>query len=182
MRKFSRILGFLVLGAGFLLLPAMTMAAETNENPGTEFGGQWIWAFVSLVIVVILAYWVTRFVAGKFNVSQARHIKVAESLCLGPNRHLYLLLVNNQVLLVGGSEHGINLLKEYDDANWYELLNQAQALGNQFPTDRFKDILTGLLKKEDDSVASGIDAEPTDSKQRLMDGLERIRSWRGKRQ
>lgn len=179
MGKMNRVFGLLVLIAGFSFLP-VTFAAETNDPPTPEFGGQWIWALFSLMIVLFLAYWATRFLAGKLNVSQAKHIKVAESLCLGPNRHLYLLLVNNQVLLVGSTEHGITLLKEYQDESFYEVLNLTQGNGVTLPGEKFKSVLQNFLQPDEEAAALTED-EFSNVKNKLTEGLERIRSWRKRR-
>ena len=169
--------GFLMITAGFFFLPAITLA-KTSEDPGPEFSGvYWIWALLSLIIVVALAYWATKFLAGKFGVSQARHIKVAESLFIGPNRHLYLLLFHKKVLLVASSEHGLNLIQEIDDPGLYAELEQASATSQQvIPTGKFAAFLgpffNGLNPKQIGEYNN------SDSKQRLQEGLAKIRAWR----
>jgi flagellar biogenesis protein FliO len=167
---------WLGLGAGLFLLPGAALA-QTETEIGPDFnGGQWVWSLLSLIIVVILAFWATKFLAGRFGLSQARHIKVAESLFLGPNRHLYLLLVNGKVLLVGSAEHGIDLLKEFDDDQFYkELLEEAETNPKR-PTGRFSNMILPVLN----NLNSGetVDTGLTNSKQRLQEGLEKIRSWK----
>ena len=176
MKKTFRVFGFLLFIAGYFLLPAITLA-KTNEDPGPEFNsGQWIWALLSLVIVVVLAYWATRFLAGKFGVSQTGHLKVAESLFLGPNRHLYLLLVNGKVLLLGSTEHGLSLLKEFDDLQFYEELKKTAATNQVIPAGGFADLLNPLIKGM--NPRGTIEAGFASSKQRMQDGLEKIRSWK----
>lgn len=178
MKETNRVLRLYLqaIAAFFLLLPAMTLA-KSNEEPGPEFNsGQWIWALFSLVIVVVLAYWATKFLAGKFGVSQAKHLKVAESLFLGPNRHLYLLLVHNKVLLIGSSEGGISLIQEIDDPQFFEELERHGANIQNLPAGKFSGLITPVLgglrpRGVDDPVNS-------DGKQRLLDGLEKIRSWK----
>ena len=96
-----------------LLLPTAAVAQTGNDFSPDIWGT--LGAITALIVVVGLAYWTTRFLAGRFGAGQAKHLKVAESLFLGPNRHLYLLLVNDKVLLLGGSEHGISLIQEIDD-------------------------------------------------------------------
>jgi flagellar biogenesis protein FliO len=169
---------FLLVAAGLFLLPAVTLGKPEND-PGSNFNssGQWIWALLSLVIVVALSYWVTKFFAGKFGISQARHIKVAESLSLGPNRHLYLLLVNEKVLLIGGSEHGLSLVKEIDDPGFFAELEKTAHL-NQTPTGKFSGMLGPILNGLNPRGA--IDVSAPNSRQRLQEGLEKIRAWKMK--
>ncbi len=166
-------LGF---SAGLILLPGAALA-QTETEIGPEFsGGQWIWSLFSLIIVVALAYWATKFLAGRFGLSQARHIKVAESLFLGPNRHLYLLLVDGKTLLVGSSEHGINLLKEFDDEQFYDELLKSADTNQNVPTGRFAGMIVPVLNNMNarDTVEAGL----SPNRQRLQEGLEKIRSWK----
>jgi flagellar biogenesis protein FliO len=166
-------LGF---GTGLFLLPGAALA-QTETEIGPEFsGGQWVWSLFSLIIVVILAFWATKFLAGKFGVSQGSHIKVAESLLLGPNRHLYLLLVNGKVLLVGSTEHGINLLKEFEDEQFYNELLKAAPINEKMPTGRFAGMITPVLNNMNfgETDESGL----ANSKQRLQEELAKIRSWK----
>ncbi len=167
---------WLGLGAGLFLLPGAALA-KTEADVGPEFSsGQWIWSLFSLIIVVALAYWATKFLAGRFGLSQARHIKVAESLFLGPNRHLYLLLVDGKVLLVGSAEHGINLIKEFDDGEFYEELLKSAETGQNTPTGRF----AGMISPALNNLYSGetVEAGLSNSRQRLQEGLEKVRSWK----
>jgi flagellar biogenesis protein FliO len=162
--------------AGLFLLPGRVLAgAETDIGP--EFGGgQWIWSLFSLIIVVALAYWATKFLAGRVGLSQARHIKVAESLLLGPNRHLYLLLVDGKVLLVGSTEHGISLIKEFEDNQFHEELLKSVETGQNTPTGRFANMIVPVLNNMNsrESMDNGL----SDSKQRLQERLEKLRSWK----
>jgi flagellar biogenesis protein FliO len=178
LKKSNRVYGvcFLLVIASVFLLPAITLA-RVNEEPGPEFNsGQWIWALLSLVVVVALAYWATKFLAGKFGVSSAKHLKVAESLFLGPNRHLYLLLVNHKVILIGSSEHGMNLLQEIDDPEFYADLERTAEKNRTVPVDKFSGLIGPILKGLNPRGVN--EPSDTDTKQRLEEGLARIRSWR----
>lgn len=196
MRKAGWISWLLIIVAGIFLLPAVmssetAQAAETaatvaadkgDNNLKPEFGGQWIWALLSLVFVTFLAYWSTKLLAGKLGNTQAKHIKVAESLCLGPNRHLYLLLINKKVMLVGSSEHSLNLLKEFPEADFYDSVNRSMEERNLIPAGKFADILGPLLKKDFDNSSDIDDSEfSSPAHERLSQGLEKIRAWRRRR-
>lgn len=192
MRKVNRVFWFRSIIAGAFLLPvlfffetsvvsAASEVAEKSSHSNPEFGGQWVWALISLVFVAFLAYWSTKFLAGKLGSTQAKHIKVAESLCLGPNRHLYLLLVNNQVMLVGSSEHGLSLLKEFQEPAFYESLNNAVEEGYHLPSGKFMEILMPLIKGNQTAPTETLNSELSTDKDRLSQGLERIRAWRRRR-
>jgi len=160
---------------GLLFVPGI-YAAGTDIDQKPEFGGDWVWAFFSLIVVVFLAYWATRMLAGKLGANQSPNIKVADSLCLGPNRHLYLLLVDNQVLLVGSTEHGINLLKEYSGPDFYETVRHSLAEKDQFSSGKFQDILTPLLRNNYWSGNGNLDLKTRS--ERLAQRLQRIKVWR----
>ncbi len=167
---------FLLCAVALLLLSPITLA-KANEDPGADFSsGQWIWALFSLVIIVVLAYWGTKFLAGKFGVSAAKHLRVAESLFLGPNRHLYLILVNHKVILVGSSEHGVNLLQEIDDPEFYNELERSADKYQTLPPNKFSNIMGPILKNLNPHGVN--EPNEMDAKQRLQDGLAKVRSWR----
>lgn len=179
MQKYGRVKAvFLFIAVGLFLLPAVVLG-KTDGDLGSEFntGGQWIWALFSLLIVVALSYWATRFFAGRLGISQARHIKVAESLFLGPNRHLYLLLVHEKVLLVGSSEHGLNLLQEIEDPAFYAELEKV-ASSSQVPGGKFARMVGPILNGLNPRGAVEFDA--TGNRQRLQEGLAKIRAWKTK--
>lgn len=179
-RKYSRLVrvgyGWLGVCAGLFLLSGQTLA-EAENDLGPEFGGgQWVWSLFSLILVVALAYWATKFLAGRFGFSQARHIKVAESLLLGPNRHLYLLLVGGKILLVGSTEHGISLLREFEDSQLREELLKSADSGQTSPTGRFASMIIPVLNSMNPRETDD-NSLPNTSK-RLQEGLEKIRSWK----
>jgi flagellar biogenesis protein FliO len=181
LRKSCRVfgLGFLFVIVGFFLLPAITFAEETTSKPGPEFsGGQWLWALFCLILVVGLAYWATKFFAGKFGLSHAKHLKVAESLFLGPNRHLYLLLVHNKVLLIGSAEHGLSLLQEIDDPDFFNELEKTAESVPIIPNGKFAGMIGNVLNSL--NPKGGIEENPQTSKQLLQEGLERIRTWKSR--
>jgi flagellar biogenesis protein FliO len=184
---------------GLLLWPTVTLAA-TKTEPETELfgGGQWILSLLSLILVVFLAYWVTRFLAGRCANSAARHLKVVESLCLGSNRHLYLLTVNKQTLLIGSTEQGLALIKEYNDPDFFKELSVAaaqdkgSALAGQAGADwsgkiamflkpnshQFKNVLTTLLNGQKPTATP--ETPRIALQERLAESLERIRAWKTK--
>jgi flagellar biogenesis protein FliO len=179
----NRVRALMMVVMGIVLLPTITLAGARDEAPPNFSGLQWIWALFSLVIVVIIAYWVTKTMAGKLGYAQAKHLKVAESLFLGPNRHLYLLLFEGKVLLVGSSEGGIQLLKELDDPGLYEELQKntalAQpALAGKFPElfNSFQRVLTNATHQQEAGEEGQTPVNNTH--QRLLDGLERIKRWK----
>lgn len=184
MQKTKQVFGlsiFLTLLGLFFFQVAVLGVGEELETVGTpEFGGrQWIWAFFSLLLVVFLAYWGTRFISSKFGgYSAAKHIKVAEVLTLGPNRQLYLLTVNNEVLLLGVTDHAISLIKEYNDDAFAAALDLLSANNNISLPNGFAGLLQGKLNPETDETKIN---EIVDGKQKLIESLNRLREMRKKK-
>lgn len=177
----NRVFGFLTGFVGIFLLPTLT-AAKTGGDSSPDFGGfQWLGALVALIIVVVLAYWVTRFLGGKLITAQAKHLKVAESLFLGPNRHLYLLLVHGKVLLLGSTEHGINLIQEIDDPALFEELNVSGGPNQPFSVSQFSAFLQKAIARKDgltDTQSGEFEAGTRETNERLRAGLEKLRAWK----
>jgi len=173
LKKLKSALGLAWLG--IFCLP-LSIKAQPKVETVPEFGGwQWIWALFALVMVALLAYWTTRFLAGKYGVAAAKHLQVAESLNLGPNRQLHLLLVNDQVLLLGSSEHGLALLKEFNDSTFYQKLSKNNP-DKQVVTNNFAALLSKLLQNEVPPAAA--DVGEFGRIGTLQEGFEKIKSWR----
>jgi flagellar biogenesis protein FliO len=181
-RRLNRVTRLAGLVAGSpLLAPARVCLAADKARPEPELfgGGQWILSLLSLVLVVFLAYWATRFIAGRYGNSSARHIKVAESLCLGSSRHLYLLIINNQALLIGSSEHGLTLLKEYGGREFCEELKLAAEQERSLPVGKFKKWLAPLLNR--DGEATNHETSGPGLKDRYILGLARFGGSKAKK-
>jgi hypothetical protein len=80
------------------------------------------------------------------------------------------------VLLIGSAEHGLSLLQEIDDPEFYGELEKTADSIQIIPNSKFAGMigtfLNGLNPK------GGIDVNPQTGKQRLQEGLERIRTWK----
>lgn len=72
--------------------------------------------FVSLAIVLLLAWLALKFLAGRMGSIgfSGRNIKIHETMPLGYRRSLHVVEVGGKVLLIGSTEGGIALLAELD--------------------------------------------------------------------
>lgn len=93
-------------------------------------------ALLTVVLVLILAYWCSRLLGKGIGKSSANgNMKVLESLPLGTDRQLVLVKLQDHVYLMGVSAAGIQLLTEVEG----ELKNPEPV---SFPTvSRFREIL-----------------------------------------
>ncbi len=80
-----------------------------------EFLGLFIRTFLSLALVLVLAYVSIKFGYQHLNQLQftrERRMRVVERLALGPKAGLYMVEIQGEVLLIGINENQITCLKE----------------------------------------------------------------------
>ena len=75
-----------------------------------------VWALAAVVVVLVLAYWFTKYVAGRMLLSggyRGRHITVLEQAVVGRDQKILLVKVGEEYYLLGASPNGITCLKEF---------------------------------------------------------------------
>jgi flagellar biosynthetic protein FliO len=72
--------------------------------------------FISLAIVLVLAWLALKFLAGRMGSLgfSGRNIRIIETTPLGYRRSLHIVEVEGKVLLIGSTEGGVTLLAELD--------------------------------------------------------------------
>lgn len=100
-------------------------------------------------IVVILAYFATRFVGGHFSVGTGDGGRILEQLPLSPKHSVCVVDLAGRVLVVGVAEHNVTLLTEINDKDEIERLRRQSAArsadGSSF--NRQLGALTGVMQK-----------------------------------
>jgi flagellar protein FliO/FliZ len=126
-----------------------------DEGPGEDaaplssFG---VWDFLRMVlvlaVVVALIYGIFHFIkkAGGPRDDGVRFIRVLETRPLAGNRHLHLVEVGNEVLLVGSAENGVSLVSEVADKETRDGIRLAASQANS-RTGNFADALKGFFGK-----------------------------------
>lgn len=118
---------WLFIPLSMVILSFPVLAAQKQGEPGGGYNLVYF-LFVSLIVICVAYFatqWIGKYAKGLGN-NRGRLIKIAESVYLGPNRGLHLVLVGNKIYLVGQGEQGMNLLTELDDE---ELIQQVKAAG-----------------------------------------------------
>ncbi|HEX2954009.1 MAG TPA: flagellar biosynthetic protein FliO [Bacillota bacterium] len=118
MKTFKRIIPVTI---AFLSLPAF--AADRGLDSGGGYNLAYF-LFICLVVIIVAYYatrWIAKYAKGAGN-SHGRLIKIAESVYLGPNRGLHLILVGKKLYLIGQADLGLSILAEIEDE---ELIAQA---------------------------------------------------------
>ena len=126
--------------------------AAQEAAPVTPLSTFGVWDFVRMVfvlaIVVALIYGVFYFIkkTGSPRDDGMRFIRVLETRPLAAGRHLHLVELGNQVLLVGSAENGVRLVSEVSDK---ETLDDIRLAAQQARprAGRFAEALMGLLGK-----------------------------------
>ena len=151
----------LVLGDGSVLEEAASV------TPLSSFG---IWDFLRMVfvlaVVVALIYGVFYFIK-KANTPRddgMRFIRVLETRPLAASRHLHLVEVGTQILLVGSAENGVGLVSQVSDK---ETLDEIRLASSQLrpAAGSFAGILMRLLGK-------GRGGRPSPGMESLTDAAE----------
>ena len=97
-----------------------------NEE-SLDVGGMYIQMFGSLLLVLGLmlglAYVAKRFLPKQLvGATQGDHLKLVQSLSLGPKRYVSLIEADGQRILVGVTEEQINLIKVLDNTNFEQAM------------------------------------------------------------
>lgn len=90
---------------------------------------------VTFAVVIGLAYFTSRFLGQKMGrLTGSDNSRIRSILPLGPNRAIYVVEIAGQFLVVGVTDHNINLLKEITSTEEIEKLQLMQTgpVGDQF--------------------------------------------------
>lgn len=106
----------------------------------------WLSTFAYLISVIIafafvagLAYFVSRFLGQKLGgMNSAKSSKVLESLPLGNNKALYVVEIAGKVVVLGVTDHNINLLQEITDE--IEIARLRTQASSDFANDSFSNM------------------------------------------
>ncbi|MDR1315601.1 MAG: flagellar biosynthetic protein FliO [Spirochaetales bacterium] len=123
--------------------------AAPEITPLTSFGvGDFLRMVLVLALVVGLIYGVFHFIkkAGGPRDSGMRFIRVLETRPLAGNRHLHLVEIGNEVLLVGSAENGVSLVSQVSDRETLDGIQLAASRAAP-PAGSFADTLKGFFSR-----------------------------------
>lgn len=165
MNKFKLLLYVGLMGSA---LPAMA-AVEGETYRGGGGGYNLFFMLITFIAVMFLASYATRWVAGRFGSSQGRLLRIADSVILGPNRGLHLVLLGKRIYLIGQADQSMTLLGELDDEELVEAAEKAFAAKTVLPQGNFGQVLQKFMNKEGETNLSAGTAE------RLLEQMTRMR-------
>jgi flagellar protein FliO/FliZ len=123
--------------------------AAPEITPLASFGvGDFLRMVLVLALVVGLIYGVFHFIkkAGGPRDSGMRFIRVLETRPLAGNRHLHLVEIGNEVLLVGSAENGVSLVSQVSDKETLDGIQLAASRAAP-PAGSFADTLKGFFSR-----------------------------------
>lgn len=181
---------YLLLPGFFMPLPEMGVGEKVlpmeNLTPAQDFTYlQLLFYLFCFVVVLFLAFRVSRWLGGKVGGRSGHHLRLVETLYLGPNRSLHLILVGQQLFLVASAERSITLLEEIKDVDLIMKLQEQFALPPTGPgstgAKNFAEHLKRLLEGGATQKEATASPEKLNSAQRIEERLMKFRTHRGQK-
>ena len=170
----------------YKMSPGDQLLPLENEPPAQDFTYlQLLFYLICFIVVLFLAFRVTRWLGGKVGGRSGHHLRLVETLYLGPNRSLHLVLVGRQLFLVAAAERSLTLLEEIKDVDLIMKL-QEQTASATAGTERgerksFADQLKKILEGENARKEPAASPEKLSSAQRIEERLMKYRTHRGQK-
>ncbi len=108
-------------------------------------------------VILLLCYYTTKFIGKKMSGSNnSKHMKIIETLSLGLDRCLYLILVGNKYFLFFSSKKGLELVSEIDaEIQTDGSVEIGEKAENVFDFRRIFDNYSGLSDKKNNDSDEG---------------------------
>ena len=98
------------------------------------------------VIVLVVCYYTTRFVAGRQLVQKKMgNFEVVETFAIAQNKYLQLIRMGNKYVVISVSKENISFITEIDETEICQMQNNTTVPGKSF-----KELLSGLTKKSEE--------------------------------
>ena len=98
------------------------------------------------VIVLVVCYYTTRFVAGRQLVQKKMgNFEVVETFAIAQNKYLQLIRMGNKYVVISVSKDTISYITELEENEVCQIQNNASVSGKSF-----KELLSGLTKKTEE--------------------------------
>lgn len=131
-----------------------------------------------LLAVLFLASKAVRWLGGKVGGKRNHYMKVVESLYLGPNRSIHLVLICNQLFLISNADRSLKLLATIEDsATIDELVKENFSAQKENSTQKsFSEFLKKFIEASSDEE-SGLDS----ASHKIEEQLVEIKTRQGRR-
>lgn len=126
------------------------LAGYENTDPKPSQMSWWstlaylISLLVVFAFVVVMAYFASKFLSGRFKAQVSSNGgRILENLALGPNKSVCAVELGGKVMILGVTEHQVNLIAEIDDLEEIDRLRR-QSVINPVNAGTFSDQLSAL--------------------------------------
>jgi len=112
-------------------------------------------------LILLLCYYTTIFIGKKMSGgTKNKNMRIVETLSLGLDRCLYLILVGNKYFLFFSSKKGLELVSEIDTEIQTEDSDEKEATtANVFDFKRIFDTYSGLSDKKNNDSGEGVEGK-----------------------
>jgi len=98
------------------------------------------------VIVLVVCYYTTRFVAGRQLVQKKMgNFEVVETFPIAQNKYLQLIRMGNKYVVISVSKDAVSFITEINETEVCQIQNSTSVPGKSF-----KELLSGLTKKSEE--------------------------------
>jgi len=118
---------------------------------GTEYVFQLIWYLIAFLLVIGLAYYITRFIGqSTLRYTRSTNLQVIDYVMLGRDKGLYILKVGNKFFLIGVSNTNITYLTEINKEDLKFVTNDKNFVTNlNTSIEKLKQLKNKYLSKKD---------------------------------
>jgi len=118
---------------------------------GTEYVFQLIWYLIVFLLVIGVAFYITRFIGqSTLRYTRSTNLQVIDYIILGRDKGLYIVKVGDKFLLIGVSNSNITYLTEINKEDIKTLSNDKDFVTNlNISIERLKQLKNRYLSKKD---------------------------------
>ncbi|MBT1280018.1 flagellar biosynthetic protein FliO [Thermoanaerobacter sp. CM-CNRG TB177] len=118
---------------------------------GTEYVFQLVWYLIAFLLVIGLAYYITRFIGqSTLRYTRSTNLQVIDYVMLGRDKGLYILKVGNKFFLIGVSNTNITYLTEINKEDLKFVTNDKNFVTNlNTSIEKLKQLKNKYLSKKD---------------------------------
>ncbi|SHE59792.1 flagellar protein FliO/FliZ [Thermoanaerobacter uzonensis DSM 18761] len=118
---------------------------------GTEYVFQLIWYLIVFLLVIGVAFYITRFIGqSTLRYTRSTNLQVIDYIILGRDKGLYIVKVGDKFLLIGVSNSSITYLTEINKEDIKTLSNDKDFVTNlNISIERLKQLKNRYLSKKD---------------------------------
>ena len=100
------------------------------------------------VIVLVVCYYTTRFVAGRQLVQKKMgNFEIVETFAIAQNKYLQLIRMGNKYVVISVAKDSITYITELDEEEVCQIQKNVTVSGKNF-----KEILSGFTKKQEEKI------------------------------